>query len=419
MTLHASARSGLAALCAAGMPASGCASEGPAGGGPTATPSQAFGLWTPSHWDSCTKDIHDRYSVVGPDGKLYPTWHPAVDPATGCHFGHEHGRDPHGSALYASVGAVPFGVANEALDTWDPSGMRHEDHVGHKIEWENGVQLQQSVNGVRQTIGVSCDFLTKIHQGTHSKDAFTNNLHELAYHVRCTDGTELHATIMVAFGAPGEFVRSCDKTTVIVAGVPTPANSPSGSGVRFIPDRSCIDQFILVPAGQFSLFGQGLYEDWISGNHLTTAAGQELAYFDPHFAVFASSRYYESTLANLTGRSLDACYEAEGNGDVAAGGACAASTSSGQDLDVTWDDPRSTLNGLTREVYFNQTTIVNPAGPTIWYTDPFGGHASTTAFPGSVRQMIASVDNRRAFPLESQAFGATRSYGGNGVHAPN
>jgi hypothetical protein len=224
---------------------------------------------------------------------------------------------------------------------------------------------------------------------------------------------------MVAFGAPGEFVRSCDKATVIAAGPATPANSPSGSGVRFIPDRSCIDQFILVPAGQFSLFSEGLYEDWISGNHITTAGGQELAYFDPHFAVFAPSRYYESTLANLTGRSMEACYETEGNGDLAAGGACAASTSNGQDLDVTWDDPRSTLNGLTREVYFNQTTVVNPGGPTIWYTDPFGGHASTTPFPGSVRQRIAAVDNRRAFPLESQAFGATRSYGGNGVHAPN
>jgi len=26
---------------------------------------------------------------------------------------------------------------------------------------------------------VRCDVLTKLHQGTHSKDAFTNNLHEL------------------------------------------------------------------------------------------------------------------------------------------------------------------------------------------------------------------------------------------------
>lgn len=253
--------------------------------------------------------------------------------ASASRFGHEHGRDPHGSALYSSVGPAPFGVANEARDTWDPVGIRHEVRVGHKIEWENGVQPARTVNGVWQNIGVSCDFLTKI-----------------------------HAVLTLQSGA----VRGLGQ------------RSPHHHGRR-----------------------------------------GELAYFVPHFAVFAPSRYYESALVSLTGRSMEACYETEGNGDVAAGGACAASTANGQEQDVTWDDPRSTQNCLTREVYFNQTTVVNPGGPTTWHTDPFGGHASTTAFPGSVRQMIAAVDNRRAFPLESQAFGATRSYGGNGVHAPN
>ena len=46
-----------------------------------------------------------------------------------------------------------------------------------------------------------------------------------------------------------------------------------GSGVRFIPDRSCVDQFILVPNGQFSQFSQGLYEDWVSGNYIRKADG--------------------------------------------------------------------------------------------------------------------------------------------------
>lgn len=55
--------------------------------------SLAYGIWTPSGTDTCTQAIHDSYSVVGPDGLRYPTWHPPVDPATGCTFGHEHGRD--------------------------------------------------------------------------------------------------------------------------------------------------------------------------------------------------------------------------------------------------------------------------------------------------------------------------------------
>ena len=103
--------------------------------------SVAYLAWKPGPGDTCPIAVHNSYSVVGPDGKLYPTWHPPVDPVTGCSFGHEHGRDPHGSNLYAEVGDIPFGYANEQLDTYDPNGMRHEDHVGHKIEWENGVQM--------------------------------------------------------------------------------------------------------------------------------------------------------------------------------------------------------------------------------------------------------------------------------------
>ena len=192
-----------------------------------------------------------------------------------------------------------------------------------------------------------------------------------------------------------------------------------GSGVRFIPDRSCIDQFILVPSGQFSQFSEGLYEDWVSGNYIKRVDGSTLAYFDPHFAVFAPSRFFEGSRSDLTGRSMESCYETEVNGDQAHGGACDASTNNGQATDVTWDDPRSQLNGLTREVYFNQTVLTNASGPSTWYTDPFGGHASTTPFAGSVRQFIAKIDNTRPFPLESQAFGKTRNYGGEGVHAPN
>jgi hypothetical protein len=47
---------------------------------------------------------------------------------------------------------------------------------------------------------VTCDVLVKLRQGTHSKDAFTKNLHELAYHIRRTDGTELHVTELIAIG---------------------------------------------------------------------------------------------------------------------------------------------------------------------------------------------------------------------------
>ena len=150
----------------------------PGGGTPTGF-AQSYGLWTPGPRDDCSAEAHNAYSVVGPDGKLYPTWHPPVDPATGCSFGHDHGRDPRGSALFAQVGPIPFGYANEQLDAYDPANPRHEDHFGHKVEWENDVPLHFGSAAADQLFEIRCDVLTKLHQGTHSRDAFTNNMHEL------------------------------------------------------------------------------------------------------------------------------------------------------------------------------------------------------------------------------------------------
>ena len=42
----------------------------------------SFGIWTPGATDDCTAAQHDAYSVVGPDHKRYPTWHPPIDPVT-------------------------------------------------------------------------------------------------------------------------------------------------------------------------------------------------------------------------------------------------------------------------------------------------------------------------------------------------
>ena len=71
-----------------------CGTDGYGTGLPTPTggTARAYGLWTPSARETCTKAAHDKYSTVGPDGKLYPTWHPPTD-TDGCTFGHEHGRD--------------------------------------------------------------------------------------------------------------------------------------------------------------------------------------------------------------------------------------------------------------------------------------------------------------------------------------
>ncbi len=377
--------------------------------------SVAYLAWKPGPNDTCPIAVHQKYSTVGPDGKLYPTWHPPVDPETGCTFGHEHGRDPHGSNLFGKVGDLPLGYANEQLDTWDPSGRRHEDHFGHKYEWENDVSMRvASAGGV---LSVKCDIMYKLHQGTHSKDAFTNNLHEVVYHASCTDGTEVHMTIMAAIGTPGEFTRTCDGAHIQV-GTATPANSPHGGGQRVIPDMTCVQRHLLVPSGSVSDDRAALHESWQQSLVLRTPEGKVLASMNPYFQVFQPSRFYDPAKSDITGRPIDMCYFVEANGDQARGGACGAATQNGSLTGIVYDDPRSPFNGVRRVFDMNSLNVENADGPTVWYTDPFGGHAKTSPFPGSIRQFLARIDNT-GLDLSGPGIGSNRNYGGVGVHPPN
>ena len=215
-------------------------------GGSNRPPSAAMGQWTPNAtYDTCSKAFHDTYFVIGPDGKRYPTWHPpvATDPASGrdCTFGHEHGRDPRGSALWEfardhyafdenrnglidaaerDASGIPFGYVAEQLIVFNAangiSGSdRIEDHVGYKIAWENSVRRERVVNGVVQTFDLFCDVLTVVHQETHSAESLSSNLHQLTYAIECNRGAEvtrysvkLLANVIATFGNPASFVAN-------------------------------------------------------------------------------------------------------------------------------------------------------------------------------------------------------------------
>jgi len=373
-------------------------------------PASALGLWAPSGPDTCSPAIHDSYSVVGPDGLRYPTWHPPVDPATGCTFGHEHGRDPSGSRLFAEVGPIPFGYANEHLVESGFGAHRHEDHVGHKIEWENGMQMNVGNTG-SATFSVTCDVLTKLHQGTHSPDAFTNNLHEVVYHIRCTDGTAFSATLLTPIGTPGELVASCDRDRRTMVGTATPPISPNGGGKRAVPDVGCIDTHVLRSDGQRPRFDSALRESWEISASLRRANGSTLVSFNPYYQVMDPSRYHAPAAPNQLARPIDLCYDATVN---------RRDRCSGVPVDevLAWTDPRSPFKGVRRFVDVNGNTIKNADGPTVWYTDPLGRNGRTEPFAGSIRQWVARRDNS-GFSLHGGVMGKDRSYDGPGVRAPN
>jgi len=381
-----------------------------------AAPARAFGIWTPGKTDTCSPEVHNRFATLGPDGKKYPTWHPPVDPATGCSFGHEHGRDPQGSALFDRVGDLAFGYANEQLDRSNLGMQRHEDHVGHKIEWENGLRIRPG-GGAGASLEVTCDVLVKLHQGTHSRDAFTNNLHELNYHIRCNDRTEMHVTMLSAIGRAGEFQSACGGT--VQAGVGSPANAPTGGGHRRIPDASCLLSRMLVAPGRESDFGN-LHESWETSNEIKRADGKRLAAFNPYFQVFRPSRFFDPAAPGIVGRPVALCATSIGD-RRARGRECdgLTSTVNGTLLSVEFDDARSGFNGARRQVDINDNQISNAGGPTVWYTDPFGRNGRPAAFAGSIRQEIASINNDYGVGINGPVIGGNRNYAGVGTRAPN
>ena len=399
--------------------------------------------WTPTDYDSCPAALHRSFSVVGPDGKLYPTWHPpqVVDPATGqpCTFGHEHGDDPRSSDIYGLVAGqlsstefpdragIPFGYVSEQLTAYAGAhagvATRHEDNVGHKVVVANDVRLVRAeprgfvlttVDGER--VPVTCDFMMKLHQGSHSADATMNNAHELLYAVDCNDGTRLVTDTMSRLGDANEFNRSCEAATV----VPTSgSNLPDGlGGARRIPDRACLDRYVLVDPTASGAHSDpwGIYEVWQSVNRLRAEDGSTIAAFDPWFGVRNPSRYYAGTGLPV-GRTLTAAWETDPSDD---GVTNAEPWLSVMDLDPFSPlDPRSPFDGSERDFYLGQTDLANATGPTAWFTDPYGAHGGPVPFVGAVRQFVGQVST--AYPvLERRIFDQDTDHGaGLGVHAPN
>ena len=447
----------------------------------SATNSSAMGRWTPnSNFDTCTKDFHDTYYVIGPDGKKYPTWHPptATDPATGklCSFGHEHGRDPRGSALWESVrshyafdantngtidtseldaSGVPFGYASEQLRAYNaangiPNANRDEDHYGYKVAWENGIARTRTVNGQVQTFDLSCDALSVLHQETYSADSYSSNLHEVLYAIDCSRGADAERfggkviiSTMATFGNPGEFTvaQSNGTFSVLRYGTPQPTNSPAGGNERgrVIPTADSVYAAVLVPVGQTSDFAAGLTETWYAGLSLKRTDGTELVFIDPSYAVASPSRYFDITRVDALARTIDLCYIGfSASGELiddpvragvivrqARGPECSGIAPNGpltlRILRIPYDDPRSVFNGCRRRVTLGATRIVNAGGGNIFYSNPYGLAARTGSFTGGIKQYVGTINNSTAGDADRVSFGADLDscLSGSNIHAPN
>ena len=145
----------------------------------------------------CPQSLHDQYVTTGPDGQVYPTWHPAVDPATGCVFGHEHGDDP--STCKANSAPPAFGYVAQML------GMT-ERHEGFKVFCLNSGDVADDGRTLQ------ADYRGVFHMGTSGVNRYTEEFHSLVYDYVAQDGTgrEAHIQGMADTGPASQDGSGCN-----------------------------------------------------------------------------------------------------------------------------------------------------------------------------------------------------------------
>jgi len=380
---------------------------------PDAELSMAYGAWSPGPHDTCSAEVHDRYWVYGPDGKVYPTYHPPIDPVTGCTFGHEHGRDPADSDL-ADI-PFPFGYLNEQLVA---AGLppRQETHVGHKIEWYNDGGYYEDGSSADRHDQI-CDVAYKVHLDTHSNAAFDNDEHEVFLYARCENGSALIYRAMHRFGSRGEFQLHCDQragpTVVVGSGDRDGTDRADRVDGREIPASPCFEERVLVSEGERS--------DWFPFNERWTlyqsvdSAAFGRFFIQLQFFVDLPARYWDGEgMAN----TVDLCY-VTGDRQVRDDELCGPMLAANPGGEVAWDDPASPFDGSARSIFMGDLRLDNAAGQTDWYTDANGEVWSDQPFPGSIRQYVATTPIQAAASYRPDPIRSITFADDLGIHAPN
>ena len=377
-----------------------------------ATPSRAFGIWKPGPGETCTKEQHDAYAVVGPDGKLLSHVAPADRTRDGCTLRPRARARP---ARLQSVRRQPaaHSVRRTPTRRWRSAIPRTAERGSRRPQGRVGER-----RGARRSAGVGrcsackCDVLTKLHQGTHSKDAFTNNLHELVYHLDC-DGRhraarhaadrDRHAGRVRPLVRPGRprrgraaDARQLARTAAASALIPGPqlrravhagaaaASSPTSIGAA--RDLGDVQQR---PARRRTYAG-------VLQSVLPGAPAEPVL----------RSRHRADGRA---GRST-CCYEVTAAGDRATGGAVRRVHR--QRPDGGRDVRRSAL-GVQRRGHFvdiNATASATSDGPDgVVHRCVSGETDRRRPFAGSIRQAIAQVDNAIGVDVGGPVIGKDRS----------
>jgi len=335
-------------------------------------------LGTSNSGEDC-RDVHDRYWVKGDDDLAYHTWHPSV--ADGCVFRHEHGDNAATSDIINYAEGYPaFGFAMEQQHAGS-SMPRHEDHFGHKVFVANNIKLaigtSTNSNEIIYDAGITCDWLSKIHQGSYSADALTNNTHEYYLNMQCDDTHQQESTafsvkIMADWGQANKFTF-IDNGHIDIEPVDTQVTSFLTYPWNGEPDP------ITPPTMVSPLNPNG-------GRGTTSISGLQWKNWNE---VYRPAELWQQDEVSV--QTVDLCYGS--NGTRLPGGFCSILPVNypGQDY---WKSDASPFNGSVRTLNFKAIEVNNDGGPTEFCTDPFGQNASPMPCSGNqIRQKSASIRN--------------------------
>lgn len=375
--------------------------------GPGIERAHGFGQWPSDHLSDACRDLHDRYWIQGPnvgvsddpshpENRAYHTWHPAVTahPDTGerCDFGHEHGHNPTlapDDVFELSGGWPAFGYAAATA-----AGPRHEDHVGHKV---TVAHFRASVGNAAgpepiYDAGFECDWLSKIHQGSWSMDAFSNHLHEYYVTLRCYDGRDAAGTmtgdlvgtafsikLVYTYGAPNGFIEeNCSGGGVFSSSILTdPDGQPAPMAMQAEPASRIPGQ-----SRGFTCSSGVIWQDmvdtvqsvdlWTDFVAIERNDGSTAITVQPYYIIKNPARIIEafSGQPSQVVRTIDLCYDDEGNRGPYQ--YCADAPASIPSDWIGWKDPRSPFNGTLRAIHFKAAHQQNAGGPESFCTDAFG-----------------------------------------------
>lgn len=386
-----------------------------------------YEMWPKEHLSPACQELHDRYWTRGPSADptvdpatrpgdpeylAYHTWHPAVTnhPDTGerCDFGHEHGHDPssaepHVFELFGGWPAFGYAAAKNAAagDSGpNPGDPRHEDHVGHKVTvatfgaaFGNGANTDITL----YPAGFECHWLSKIHQGSWSMDAYKNHIHEYFLALSCDDGpngeigTELSVKFLYTFGNPNEFnPKGCQPDPQSSANVVDPAGNAIGltTNVDPLPNDTlnsrglgCWAKLGWQPADQL-----GDVDLWTQPIGIERD-GDRKVFLQPYYIVKNPARILETP--TKVAYTLDLCK----NPATYHSGYCTDDVAT----IPNWDSPGTPYNGALRALNFKKVALYNGGGATNWCTNAFGRGGATSASGcgnAQIEQYVSSFDNR-------------------------